>query len=193
MTITTYDKSSVAPGYIFIGSYSTVEQKGVGQPWLAPFIYDSDGELIWSGSELFEGYSVENFRVSILDGEPVLTGIHPENNYGVVVDNTYTMRHTVMMNQTGHLNMHEFGLVDDGARALHLTKDIRETTRHNSLTAGYNGRCNVLFGGIREVDLLTGEPTFEWDPETNIELGESMYFQDNATSECTEQNYFDYL
>ena len=67
----------VSPGYWFVAPYEEAIQADSSPPWNAPHIYDSEGELIWSGAPIFNGYTTFDFRVINMLGKPMLSMIAP--------------------------------------------------------------------------------------------------------------------
>jgi hypothetical protein len=121
-----HDEENVAPGYWFVAPYEEVEQESGSAAWNAPHIYDADGQLIWSGAPLFDGYSTFDFRVSDVRGKPMLTLLRPHYSYAAILDETYTNVENVSIglkdpeiDEVGH-NMHEFMTTNNGTRGEHI-------------------------------------------------------------------------
>ena len=74
-------------------------------------------------------------------------------------------------------NMHEFNVVDNGTRALAVTRNRwTALSIEESRTVGYEGNCIVRADGIKEVDITVDPPKilFEWIGIEHIPLKESM-------------------
>lgn len=89
--------------------------------WVGPHIYDGTGELVWSGSGLFEQINVMDFKVINLAGDDVLSMTYAVQGSAYILNLDYTVNQTVDIGQTqDRYNMHDFGTVDDGSRFLYL-------------------------------------------------------------------------
>lgn len=134
--IAIYDEAAVAPGYWFVAPYEEVEQEQGSAAWNAPHIYDQNGQLIWSGAPMFDGFSTFDFRVSNVRGEPMLTAIRPHYEYTAILDSTYTNVENISIgigdpewDGIGH-NMHEFLTVENGTRGRHCLAFPSQHGRH---------------------------------------------------------------
>jgi hypothetical protein len=85
------------------------------------------------------------------------------------------------------LNVHEFMTVENGTRALYLTREPKLTSRKNSKVVGYNGNCYAGFDGFRELDVETWETVFKWSSENNIGLDESVVDRDPIDHRCSQK------
>lgn len=68
-----YDEDALAPGYWFVSPYEKNGYKQPGGSWIGPHIYDGSGELIWSGSHLFNHINVMDFGVMKVGNEDLLS------------------------------------------------------------------------------------------------------------------------
>lgn len=166
--------------YWFIGPYAKLEQ--VEYPlWNGPHIYDTNGELIWSGAPYVEYINTFDFRMSEVDGQQMLTFVWPHNRRGngFILDNTYQV-HTIvdMVGNHSKWNMHEFNLIDGGKRALMAFPQDYDPTPIS--VPGYNGSCKIGWQGFKEVDVNTGEVYFEWNTQGHISPLESNYVAVNV-------------
>lgn len=187
-----YNESALSPGYWFLSPYGIVGQTKHDKPYVGPHIYDQSGELVWSGAPTFKNFNVFDFKVQQVEGKDVLTGLWPHGNIAAVVDSTYAKRLGI---STGNwkqktMNMHDFQLVDNGTRALYLTRIPTKATLKESKKVKYDGRCIVEYTGIQERDLATGNITFNWNPEGQIGLDESTV---KKSCSGTLLNSWDYL
>lgn len=187
----------MAPGLWFVAPYGIVDQTHNDKAYVAPHIYDGDGELIWSGAQMFENYNTFAFRTNTFEGKDVLTALHPHSERGVIIDDTYTIQKEVHIGEYGvNTNMHDFQIVDNGTRALYLNHEITNNMR-NAREAGYTGGpCTVSHNGIEEQDIETGEITFSWNSLNNIGLDESIIWHYSPSEICEHpdrHNSKDYL
>ena len=155
-----------------------MEQTTHDKAYVGPHIYDSSGELIWSGAPLFNNYAVFDFKVSSVGGRDMLTLINQHTNEIVILDNSYNINQTIRVTESGplrsrHVNIHDFQVVNNGTRGLYFDRVRKNVTREESATVGYHGICTVEYPGFVEMDLESGEVLFEWSPENHIALNET--------------------
>ena len=186
--ITVYDKEAVAPGSWFIAPYELLGQKERGEPWIGPYIYDQNGELIWSGTPLFDSFNIFDFRPIEIHGENMFTAIYKREDAAVIVDSSYRIRKMIRW-PGGHdaANMHEFTLFDEGTRALILTREDHHLSKEKSRELGYDGECLIHTNGLLELDITTSPPTtlFNWSLIDHISLDEVTYpSRPNMTKVC---------
>lgn len=116
-----YDETALAPGYWFVAPYEKNGYKKPGGSWIGPHIYDGNGELIWSGSHLFNRINVMDFGIMNVAGEEFLSMSYAVEGSGYLLDHGYKVNRTVFEGVTGSsYNMHDFHTVDDGNRFLYL-------------------------------------------------------------------------
>lgn len=192
-----YNESAVAPGLWFVAPYGIVDQTHNDKAYVAPHIYDGEGELIWSGAALFDNYNTFAFRVANVGGKDMLTALHPSSERGVIMDDKYQIQEEVHVGEYGETtNMHDFQIVDNGTRALYLNHETTNNMR-NSRAAGYtDGPCRVSYNGIEEQDIKSGEITFKWNSYGKIALDESIIWHHSPAEICEypdRHNSKDYL
>lgn len=147
-----------------------------GTPWIGPTIYDSAGELVWSGALLdVKGFNWMDFRVSTIDGESVLTAMSHGWGQGVIIGSYYQIRRKVDIEAAFNFNTHDFHWLDDGKSVLVTTYNWREASSEMVKAIGRDGGCAVAFDGFKELHGATLEPLFQWSSYGNIGLGESTY------------------
>lgn len=184
--IKVYNESAVAPGLWFVAPYGIVDQTHNDEAYVAPHIYDSDGDLVWSGATTFNRYNTFAFKVSKVAGKDMLTCIHPHESQGVILDETYENYASVIIGQFGkNTNMHDFQIVDNGTKALYLNHEMTDNMR-NSRQVGYEGggSCKINHNGIEEQDIETKEITFTWSSIGRIDPTESMMYQHEPAELC---------
>jgi hypothetical protein len=196
--ITLYDEDALAPGYWFLAPYANLEQTSF-QHWNGPHVYDTDGDLVWSGATFFKHLNAFDFRVTQVAGEDMLSVIVPhsvpgsKNQHvtlpgpgdgdGFILDDSYHVYRTIDMHRDIPApNMHDLTIADDGSRALMLTQKTYEPT---SVRVGaFNRPCKIGWQGFREVDLRTGELVFDWSAEGHIDPYESTKKEDSIKVMC---------
>ena len=95
----------------------------------------------------------------------MLTGISWRDNAALFWNNHYEIVKSVSWtNEWDHANMHEFNIVEDGTRALAVTRNRwTNMSLEESKTVGYDGHCVVRADGIREIDITVEPPKITWD------------------------------
>lgn len=130
-------------------------------PWVGPYIYDANGDLIWSGAPFMDHYKLWDFRVAKYHGADALSGISQRDNAGFILNNQYELVKSIQWSpRWSTSNMHEFHVGEDGKRVLVITKEERkelsvELSREMGLK---KGRCEVTKDGIKELDITGQEP-----------------------------------
>ena len=190
-----YDEEALSPGYWFVAPYKDLKQESYSA-WNGPHIYDGHGELIWSGSPMFQHYNTYDFRAAEVEGKQMITLITHKDEAGFIIDETYQVRKTVSMTSevsewaAKHLrpertaNMHEFYVMANGTRALMLTKVFEKSSVEESKTIGFDGNCAAHWEGFKEVDLTTDKVLFEWNGHGHIGLDENTNFPRPVDSMC---------
>lgn len=178
------EPESISPGYWFIAPYKNLHQKQRGARWVGPYIYDRTGELIWSGTPVFDRFNIFDFRMVQINGEDMLTAIYKREDAGVILDNSYQIQRVVdwpgIYNSS---NMHDFTVSSDGQRALVLTK------RHHNISGSpvdIQGECYVHSNGLRELDISGSTPKtlFSWNATDHIGLDETTYGTRKMEKQC---------
>ncbi len=119
--VTVYDEDALAPGYWFVAPYEQNGYRKPGGSWIGPHIYDGSGDLVWSGSALFNHINVMDFGVMNVAGEDLLSMSYAVEGKGYILDRGYEVRQTVFEGITGlTYNMHDFRTVEDGNHFLYL-------------------------------------------------------------------------
>ena len=185
-----YDEPAVTPGYWFVASYEYIHQSKPKDrnAWIGPHIYDGSGELVWSGAPLFKGYNFKDFRVSSINGEPMLTGVYEHDHVDIVIDNTYRIvEKSAPEEDPVRVNIHDFNTVDDGTRALAMTHYDAKAEQDEADDVGLNVECRVDWIGFEEYDTTTWERTFSWNSKGHVHLSEGY----NQRHTC--KVHWDYL
>lgn len=79
----------IAPGYWFIAPYGNLGQAKPTDYWVGPYIYDGDGNLVWSGAPMFGYWNIFDFRTSIVHGQRMLTLLSDHEQRGFVINSSY--------------------------------------------------------------------------------------------------------
>jgi hypothetical protein len=189
-SIQTYDEDALAPGYWFVAPYELLGQKERGASWVGPYIYDGKGDLIWSGTTLFDSFNIFDFRPLMVGGNYMFTAIYKREDAGVIVDSSYQIRKMVRW-PGGHdaANMHEFSIFDNATKVLILTREEHELSWKKSQELGYDGNCIINMNGLLELDITASPPKtlFDWSLIDHISLDEITYpTNPNVEKECQD-------
>ena len=174
--LTVHRPDLVSSGYWFVAPYEGEHLQTYGTPWIGPAIYDSAGELIWSGALLdVKGFNWMDFRVSTIGGESVLTAMSHGWGQGVILGNDYEIQRVVNIEEAFNFNTHEFHFLEDGKKILVTTYNWREAPKKLTKAVGIDGGCAVAFDGFKELDAGTLQVLFQWSSYGTIGLDESTY------------------
>ena len=194
-----FNEGAVSPGYWFSAPYSNIAQSKADAPWNAPHIYDSNGDLVWSGAPLFDGFTTFDFRVTNIQGKRMLSLVYPRGGKAIVLNESYEIAKTIDIgdeklheNQRA-LNAHEFTTVDNGRRALFLTRFPKRTSRKNSELVDFDRKCLAIFDEIEELDTETWTSTHSWNSEGHVGLDESCVTKDPLRLRCAGKKAWDFL
>ncbi|KAK5168356.1 uncharacterized protein LTR77_006926 [Saxophila tyrrhenica] len=187
--IQVYDEEALAPGYWLVAPYAKLDQREEGSKWNGPHIYDSTGELVWSGAPFFDHFNTFDFRTVTVGGKEMLSLIFPHKQHGegVVLDNNYSIYTAVdLLGELKATNMHDFTVVDDGERALTLSHVPGKSTIGQSKAVGFDGNCSAGWEGFNELRVEDSELLFEWSARDWLGLDETMFIPDTTIDErCT--------
>lgn len=182
-----YDKEAIAPGYWFIAPYGSTASK---EEVAGPYIYDGNGQLVWSGAPMFGGTTIFDFRIQRINGEDMMTLIYPKEGSGVILDHEYEIQHKVHVEKKGTtLNLHDFQIVKDsgkGDRALILNHMPKEASKSALEAVDFQGDCKVIFDGFEEFDTKSWDSMSLWSSENNIQLDESTMVKETMTQTCAK-------
>ena len=190
--ITIHDEGAVAPGYWFVAPYEVLAQKQRGAAWVGPHIYDGQGELIWSGTSLFDSFNIFDFRPMEINGEMMFTATYKREDAGLIIDSSYQIRKMVHW-PGGHnaANMHEFTLFDGGNKALVLTRESHQLGKAQSQALGHEANCHVNTNGLLELDITTSPPStlFNFSLIEHISVDEITYPSERNVSELCRDGW----
>jgi hypothetical protein len=161
-------------------------------------IYSQDGELVWSGKEMFPDRKVFDFRPIMMGGTYHLAMVLPQDaewhvfydGAALILNSSYHLVNSINSTELGHkIDLHEFNIVEDedGQKALIASKVPREDLEIPA-SVGYNGRVMEIF--FDEINLRTQENLFHWRASDHVDLTESSNPPPSAES---EQKHWDWL
>ena len=186
--VTVYQPELVSPGYWFVGPYrSPRNMEDETDSWVGPHIYDGNGELVWSGTEMFDnGKDTMSFQIHNVRGEELMTVLDWSRGEGVIFDNHYEIVETVDIYADARTNAHEFHFVDNGSKAVVIKTKYEVSTQEDAQAAGLNNGklCHAHWDGIQEFDTSTWETSWEWNSKGHIWLNESTYAETPIEKRC---------
>ncbi|KAJ5702827.1 hypothetical protein N7488_010375 [Penicillium malachiteum] len=185
--VTHHDRERQAPGYWFVAPYGQISPETPTHKYqqyqVGPYIYDSDGVLIWAGPALFDNRNAFDFRANLnMDGEPRLSFIvawdienGADRGNGVILDNHYQVEREVLPLVDVHdFNMHEFNIMDGGKTVLACVYRPTEVSLEDF--GRPNEKSWVVSGGFAEFDIETNELLTQWNSLDHLSLAESNMF-----------------
>ncbi|KAK3709516.1 hypothetical protein LTR37_010889 [Vermiconidia calcicola] len=192
--ITVFDKEALAPGYWFFGPYETLNMDDqFGNGWIGPHIYTQDGTLIWSGAPMFDNGNIEDFRLSNVEGEMLITVMDQRHSRGLIMDQHYQVLKRHKTSGPGNFNSHEYHVVENGTKALVIYGKGHAFSKSESKAVGYDGKCQVACDGLAEFDVHNWSNTFKWEScrGGGISLEESTLTAGSIQNKCSGQ--WDYV
>ncbi|KAK3055205.1 hypothetical protein LTR09_003758 [Extremus antarcticus] len=188
-----HNESAIAPGYWFLAPYQDPRQKERGGGWVGPHIYDGNGELIWSGVPMLNGFDAFDFKVSNYKGQDMLSMIYRHEN-GILINSQYELEEEldVQDEHGGRLNMHDFSLAENGTTALMLKTFTRSAEQAELDAADMEYECRVHYYGFEEHDIATGEVLFDWRSQGIVGLEETV-FAHRPKLACHRDGGLDYI
>ncbi|MGH2533183.1 MAG: arylsulfotransferase family protein [Thermomicrobiales bacterium] len=168
ITVTT-PADGTAEGYVFVGAKTPDGQNGA-------MILDDRGELIWFSPLAVDVDTVNDVRVQMYRGQPVLTcweGISQRGHgrgHFVVRDSSY-QQIAVLRVGNGYpgADQHEFLLTPRGTALIIIYNAVRWDL--SPVGGARNGTALDMV--VQELDVATGRVVFEWHCLDHIDLDES--------------------
>ena len=191
-----HDQASLAPEYWFLAPYKALNDESSPDGWVGPTIYEGNGELIWSGATQFGNHDVEDFRISNVRGEQLITFMHSGEKGSLILNNDFTVREKVteVANSEGHINTHDFKFVENGEEALALITDKKNATLESSQSVGFHGNCYMVhYEGFQVHDTRNWKVKFSWSSEDHIPLEESLLDSAPVEKRCGGEGEWDYV
>lgn len=186
--VSVYHPELVSPGYWFVSPYrSPRDKEDETDSWVGPHIYDGNGQLIWSGTSMFDnGKDTMSFQIHNVRGEELMTTLDWSRGEGVIFDNHYEIRETIDIYGDTRTNAHEFHFVEKGQKAVVIKTEYETSTTEDAEAAGlHNGKtCHAHWDGIREYNTETWEISWEWHSKGHISLNESTYAETPIEKRC---------
>ncbi|KAI5367937.1 Putative arylsulfotransferase [Septoria linicola] len=134
----------------------------------------------------------DDFRISRVKNQDLMTVLHNENGQGVIIKPTYGVRNAVRLGDPRTLNIHEFHFVGNGSRALVIKSNKTTATIDDCRSVGIAAPCTAEFDGFEEFETETWQSVFSWTSLGRIGLNESTR-DDGTTIESRCSSGWDFL
>lgn len=141
---------------------------------------------------MFDNRNVEDFRMSNVNGEDLMTLIYQDIGAGVIIDDGYEIRAEAKIDDAWTINTHELHFVDNGTRALVVKNDKREASLDQSQEVGFDGQCVAEYEHFLELDTETWEAVFDWDSKDHVRLNESTLTDSPVEDRCSDWDFLYY-
>ena len=165
-----------------------------------PYIYDTNGELIYSGFGNSGGLNTDNLKIAQYQGAPHLTYFNGDDQlplqgsrgHGVIMNNKYQTIATVTagLGRTGN-DEHEFTVLEDGTAIV----TIYQPTQYDLSSYGIDEPIGwVVEAVFQRIDIQTGSVLFEWRSLDHTTPADSyLPFSSNLGVGASAGNPYDYL
>lgn len=171
LDVRVYDPDKIAPGHIFLSTWDD----GLAQN--GPYIYQSDGHLLWSGHDpSMHPMQYFNFQPFAAGDKAtkafVFRGASDKGRgqgHVAILDSSYNVTKTVRAPpHLRSLDFHEFQVRDNGRYALAVAmQPIQADLTQYEIEDGLGWLLDNIFLSI---DLETEEVLFEWHASHHIDL-----------------------
>lgn len=149
----------MSPGYIFLAPYRNTDP--------GPYIYDNNGQLVWSSAGTQGGSTSHNPHVCEYQGADHICFFQGNQHHGwarghgIIMNKNYRVVRTVeAVGAATQMDMHEFRLIDGGKRAL---VTIYQPRQYDLGAFGVGPGLGWIHDSLfQEIDVETGELLFEW-------------------------------
>lgn len=204
LNVPLYKKDKTAPGYLFVAPYDCLECSRVPTTsyitqQIGPHIYTQDGELVWSGRELFPDKKVFDFRPVKINDEYHLTLISPEDaeyrpfpdGVAMVLDSSYQPVWSIGTEELGErIDMHEFNILENGNALIGMKKFREPLASENPVFKGTEWKGKIMDCIFTELNLETGERVFNWTAAEHIPLNETS---NSPPEHGAKETFWDWL
>ncbi|KAK3072058.1 hypothetical protein LTR53_007530 [Teratosphaeriaceae sp. CCFEE 6253] len=207
------DGARATPGYLFIAPYDFHRTNVLSGTYMAhqmgPHIYEPNGDLIWSGADLFGDRNTLDFKIASFGGDTYLTFVTGTSHEwaplpqgaDIMLDASYqlVLNLTSAIERGRNLDPHEFTIVDDGGAAITAWSTYSAHTATGD-TSGWVGQA--IANGFSLVDLETRRSLFDWMSTDHVTVSESTseplggvstdrwdYFHMNAVDKTPSGDY----
>ncbi|KAG7824642.1 hypothetical protein KL909_001864 [Ogataea angusta] len=179
LNITIYDAEKVSPEYLFVAPFTGAPGNTFHKPrQSAPYIFTSDGELVWSGYGTFGTWNA-NFQAARYNDDDVLFSFEGDHNaaYGhghghhTVLNSNYDLVKEVRAGNHKITDKHEFHIKDEKTALLEIYQPV---PRNLAEFGGSDEQQWIINAIFQELDLDTGQVLFEWASLDHVSPAESV-------------------
>jgi hypothetical protein len=152
---------------------------------------------VWSGAGLFDHYKTYDIRLANVSGVEMMTAMYPHENSAAIINKHYEIVQKIVHSSAAeYANMHDFNVVEDGTRALVLTKDgATYLSREVSAKVGFDGNCLVRGDGFKYLDITTSPAKIlmSWNGTNHIGLEETTLGENHDPMDelCSDADKWD--
>lgn len=201
LNITILPNEDVSPGYLFLAPFSGYADIDTfhGPRQAAPYIYSSDGELVWSGFSYFSIWAT-NFQAGKVKGEDVLFSFEGSHNprYGhghghiTFLNQNYETIKELRAGNHKIMDKHEFHIINETTGLVQLYQPVPKDLTPYGESPEQQWIVDAIF---QELDIITGEVLFEWSSLEHISPNESVLpiSQGQAGSGYNSSDAWDYF
>ncbi|KJK67532.1 Arylsulfotransferase ASST [Aspergillus parasiticus SU-1] len=161
--------SLITPGYIFMAPYET-ELPG-------PYIYDTDGNLVWSGADGSTSDIFHDLQVCPYEGSDHLCYFQGNQIEGyargrnIILNKDYGQAVTVQSGDGLTLSdMHELNIIDNTSVLIAIYQPRRYNLEAYNVSADSGW---VMDGVFQEINITTGDVLFEWRSLDHVGISET--------------------
>ncbi|CUM53134.1 uncharacterized protein AC631_05550 [Debaryomyces fabryi] len=201
LNITILPNEDVSPGYLFLAPFSGYADIDTfhGPRQAAPYIFSSDGELVWSGFSYFSIWAT-NFQAGKVNGEDVLFSFEGSHNprYGhghghiTFLNQNYETIKELRAGNHKIIDKHEFHIINETSGLVQIYQPVPKDLTPYGASPEQQWIVDAIF---QEIDINTGEVLFEWSSLEHISPDESVLpiVQGQAGSGYNSSDAWDYF
>lgn len=199
LNVTKNEKDDVSDDYMFIAPWNPGDIEK-SQPRIGPHIYNSDGNLVWTGYGFF-GNSISNFcpienhgdngetSMSYYEGNVGDTGV----GFGTyrIMNNKYETTSKVGLSQPFLHDFHEFKMTGSNTAAFSTYRSV--PFNFSDVDGATDESIWVFENVVTEINTDTDDVLFEWFSLDHISVNDSVIKQDLDSKGKKSLSPFDYL
>lgn len=201
LNITIFPDDDISPGYLFLAPFSGYADIDTfhGPRQAAPYIFNSEGELVWSGFSYFSIWAT-NFQAGKLNGNDILFSFEGSHNprYGhghghiTFLNQNYETIKELRAGNHKIIDKHEFHIINETTGLVQIYQPVPKDLTPYGASAQQQWVVDAIF---QELDINTGEVIFEWSSLEHVSPDESVLpiNQGQAGSGYNSSDAWDYF
>jgi hypothetical protein len=201
LNITIFPDDDISPGYLFLAPFSGYADIDTfhGPRQAAPYIFNSEGELVWSGFSYFSIWAT-NFQAGKLNGDDILFSFEGSHNprYGhghghiTFLNQNYETIKELRAGNHKIIDKHEFHIINETSGLVQIYQPVPKDLTPYGASAQQQWVVDAIF---QELDINTGEVIFEWSSLEHVSPDESVLpiNQGQAGSGYNSSDAWDYF